>query len=233
MKNKLNSFLFLFLVGGMYVVFSQKKTCKVLKEDIQKVYVGKCKKGLAHGKGIATGISKYEGNFKKGLPSGKGIFTFSSGWVYDGSWENGMMDGKGKLYFKVNGVDSIRVGFWKEGEYIGKKAISDYKIILNSGVDRYSFIRLRPGNNSNLNRISIKFRQNGGNNSAISNVRIFGSSGNEKLDLRKSVGYEDISFPFTCKLNYDTSNKLKTMIYSVIFEFVVNVPGDWELTLNN
>ncbi|MDX1828932.1 MAG: hypothetical protein R3342_05225 [Lutibacter sp.] len=232
MKIKIIGLLSFFLIGGIVVLNAQNKPCKVLKEGIQKEYIGKCKKGLANGNGVAKGINTYKGNFKKGLPNGKGILTFANGNVYNGQFKKGLMDGKGKLTFKVNGVDSVRVGIWREGKYIGKIKIPDYSVKWNRGVDRYSFRNILEINNSTINKVKIKFLQNGNKNVGITNIRLDGNNGN-RIETPNYVGFENITFPFKCKINYTTNNKLKTSTYDVIFEFVINKPGEWEVILNN
>ncbi|WP_457618982.1 hypothetical protein [Lutibacter sp.] len=65
MKNKIALLTFI-LFGGIFILFAQKETvCKVLKKGIQQHYLGKCKKGLAHGKGVAKGINTYKVFLKK------------------------------------------------------------------------------------------------------------------------------------------------------------------------
>lgn len=79
---------------------AQQNDCKVLLESISGTYEGKCKNGLAHGKGIAQGTDRYEGTFVKGLPSGRGVYKWADGSFYDGEWKDGKKEGKGKLVKK-------------------------------------------------------------------------------------------------------------------------------------
>ena len=231
MKFKLFFTIGIFLSSICYLN-AQDNKCKVLKEVINKEYKGDCKKGLAHGFGIAKGKYLYEGNFKKGLPNGKGVLKYSLTEYYEGQWKNGLENGKGELHYKVNGADSIKVGIWENGNYIGRKKISPYKIVFNRGVDRYSINFIGEGNGSNTNRVLIKFLQNGADNSQISNIRIQADSGN-RTSFNNAEGYENITFPFNCKLSYDTPNKLQSSTHTVTFEFIINKEGDWEVELNN
>lgn len=226
------SLFFLFLVVSMSFLYAQKTDCKVLKEEINKEYTGKCKNGLASGEGVAKGKYLYEGKFKKGLPHGKGTLKYSLEEYYIGEWKKGLEDGKGKLYYKINGVDSVKVGIWEKGKYIGKKRIPDYKVKYNVGVDRYSFHMLTESNGSTTSRVLIKFLQNGTNNTSIRNIRMQNDTGN-RVDTNISVGYENIEFPFECKLSYDTLNKFRQARHTVTFTFIINKPGNWELILNN
>ncbi|MDD3723246.1 MAG: hypothetical protein PHW92_12340 [Lutibacter sp.] len=230
MKNKI-AFLIFFLAGILFIT-AQENPCKVLKTGIENEYSGKCKKGLADGKGVAKGRFLYEGNFKKGLPHGKGTLKFSDKEYYIGEWKDGLQDGKGELHYKVKGNDSVKVGVWEKGNYIGKKAILPYIIKYTSGVDRYTLIKINDSDGGKTNRIVIRFMQNGGTNGGISNVRLEGDSGN-RISMNNAEGFENITVPFLCKINYDTPNKFKTSTNKATFEFIINKPGDWELFLNN
>lgn len=230
MKKRIVYLIFLF--AGTIFVTAQEDSCKVLKVGIEKEYSGKCKKGLADGKGIAKGRFLYEGDFKKGLPHGNGTLKYSYEEYYIGQWKDGMQDGKGELHYKVKGIDSVKIGVWEKGNYIGKKAISPYIVKYSSGVDRYSLMKISEGDGGKFNRVLIKFIQNGGTNVSVSNVMLQGDSGNI-TSINNVEGFENITFPFLCKITYSTLNKFRTSTYTAIFEFVINKPGDWELILNN
>ena len=58
--------------------------CKVLVKEINVQYHGKCKKGLAQGKGKAEGTDTYSGHFKAGYPNGQGTYIWSNGDNYTG-----------------------------------------------------------------------------------------------------------------------------------------------------
>lgn len=230
MKNKIAFLVFLF--AGTVFISAQEASCKVLKVGIEKEYSGKCKKGLADGKGIAKGRFLYEGDFKKGLPHGKGTLKFSYEEYYIGEWKDGLQDGKGELHYKVKGIDSVKAGVWEKGNYIGKKAISPYIIKYTNSVDRYTLLKINDSDGGKTNRVVIKFMQNGGTNGSVSNVRLEGDSGN-LMAMNNAEGFENITFPFLCKISYTTLNKFKTSTNIATFEFIINKPGDWELTLNN
>jgi len=230
MKKRIAYLIFLF--AGTVLITAQEDSCKVLKEGIEIEYSGKCKKGLADGKGIAKGRFLYEGDFKKGLPHGKGTLKFSYEEYYIGEWKDGLQDGKGALHYKVKGIDSAKVGVWEKGNYIGKKAISPYVVKYVSGVDRYSLSKSSEGDGGKFNRVIIKFIQNGGINVSVSNIMLQGDSGN-RTNINNVEGFENITFPFLCKITYSTLNKFRTSTHTAIFEFVINKPGDWELILNN
>ena len=105
-------------------------------------YVGECKNGQPHGKGVMTydngdkydgdwkngqrtgkGVyyyangEKYEGDVENGLKAGKGVMTWNNGDKYDGDWENGQPHGKGVVTW--NNGDKYD-GDWKNGQRSGK-----------------------------------------------------------------------------------------------------------------
>lgn len=73
MKNPTKIILF-FVFCWLSYNLSAQQDCMVLKPEIAGKYMGKCKDGLAHGKGKAQGNDTYMGQFSKGLPHGMGTF---------------------------------------------------------------------------------------------------------------------------------------------------------------
>lgn len=219
-----NLFLTAFMLVGL-IAFSQQD-CKVLKKEISDYYVGKCKKGLAHGEGTATGIDRYEGKFKKGMPDGKGTYFWANGDVYEGEWHAGSRDGFGTYTFSIGNKDSVMVGMWKDDVYTGPR-IEKPKVISVNGVDSYSFRRLGDGE-----QIAINIYMNGARNTNLENFSMISNSGSD-YNAGQSVGYEHINFPFTCKISYTTWNKMHTSQQRVRFEFEISQPGNWELTIHN
>ena len=41
------------------------------------------------------------------------------------------------------------------------------------------------------------------------------------------------SFPFTCRISYQTLDNGGVVTLDVVLEFVINDPGDWNVTLNH
>ena len=223
--------LFLFLgILALSALSSQvlaQETCKVLKPGIDSVYHGKCKKGLAHGKGKADGIDSYFGRFAKGLPDGKGTYTWANGDIYTGDWDEGIRHGEGTYTFKVNEKDTTLSGLWKNDEYLGPKPEKPH-VTSNVGVDRYTFKRISDAKD----RVLVNILQNGMKNTGISNFLMSGTAGIETT-LGQEVGYDYIEFPITIKVSYITFNKLRTQQYPVTFEFKISEPGDWRVEIHN
>lgn len=201
--------------------------CKVLKEGIDTSYEGECKKGLAHGDGVATGTDTYEGSFRKGLPHGHGKYIYATGDFYEGQWSKGLMNGDGKLVRRLAEGDSTQVGVWEDGIYLGAEKLPAYRVKYNNGVVRYNMNRLGDGN-----KVEFRFFQNGTPNADIQNVMYNVSSG-DKINVSGVYGVNQVEFPFTCRITYKTWNKLRSVQYDAVLEFIINEPGNWQVTLNN
>lgn len=226
MKKQAGIILFLFLTLFHYSGYAQEG-CKVLVPELVGVYEGKCKKGLANGKGKAVGKDTYEGQFLKGLPDGSGTYYWANGDVYQGDWLFGKRDGVGIFTFKYDGKDSILVGFWQQGEYKGPVPDKP-KVNYMTNVDRYTFLKY--GNIQN--KVTINILQNGTKNNTIERFSIISSGGSE-IRSGTAVGFDYIVFPVTIKVSYITYNKLHTSQYQVIFEFTISEPGEWEVNIYN
>ena len=139
--------------------YSQKSDCKVNIPEISESYTGDCRKGLAHGQGIASGIDQYEGRFVKGLPDGKGTYTWAQGNYYEGEWKKGLKEGYGKMVYG----DSVVTGYWKKDQYQGEKQIAPYKITQSMNVSRAT-IKKSAGS---VSGVRIKIMQGGIDNTVI------------------------------------------------------------------
>lgn len=127
----IQKFTLLFLVSfSASFVFAQD--CAVELASLKGSYTGECKKGKAHGKGVAKGTDTYEGTFKAGLPDGEGIYTWSNGDRYNGQFIAGKKEGKGTmLYKRANTTDSLVEGYWAKDKYSGKEA-APWRMIFKS-----------------------------------------------------------------------------------------------------
>lgn len=221
------------ILTGLLIFFlsqldlSAQKNCKVLVTTIDSIYTGKCKKGLAHGKGQAFGKDYYRGKFKHGYPSGKGTYVWANGDEYTGDWKKGKRNGKGSLTLKTPEGDSIVDGLWENNKYLGHKP-KPPKVFTKTSIDRYNFRR----SGGTQDRVLIDFYQNGMRNTTIENLTLFSTSGVE-TSLGNSIGFEFVQFPVTIRINYETLNKLKAEKYQAIFEFTISDPGDWIVEIHN
>ncbi|MCF6170449.1 MAG: hypothetical protein L3J66_05665 [Bacteroidales bacterium] len=225
MKKLLVILFVLFFSGTGSIVIAQQN-CQVLIPAIVGNYFGKCKKGLAHGKGKAIGIDTYEGVFRRGLPNGNGTYTWANGDEYQGKWVDGQMSGEGVLTIKTDKGDSLIAGIWKENEYLGPLPARP-EVIGTEYVEKYRFRRTGDGS-----KILIDILINGTDNTNIENFSIIGTSGGE-IRLGRSFGYDNVSFPFYCKISYITWNKLHTSKHRARFEFKITEPGEWQVYVYN
>lgn len=223
MKNLLLLITLILMSSYMY---SQQNDCIVVAKQIAGSYTGGCKDGLAHGKGIASGIDSYEGQFREGLPHGKGTYKWSNGDYYEGMWEKGKMEGRGKMEYK----DSTLNGFWSAGEYKGKELIPPYRITHSRNVLRSSITK----KTGSSNEIRIKIIQSGTNNNFIENYSASYSTGSVYNSGEPGgYGVQDVIFPFEAQLKYSAWNKMHTVLSEVVFDFIINEPGSWEVIINN
>jgi len=215
--------IFLFFFG--LNLWSQED-CQVLVPEIAGQYIGKCKKGLASGKGLAIGIDRYTGTFKKGYPNGIGTYTWSTGEVYDGQWMDGKRDGVGSYSYIEDGKLAVMEGIWEEDTYIGPEPERP-QVLASIGINRYSFERQGEGN-----QVTIYIYLNGTNNSDLEDFTAISTSGTQ-FGTNNIIGFELITFPFTCKLSYYSWNRLHTSRNFTRFEFQIESPGRYQLNLHN
>jgi hypothetical protein len=211
-----------------HTVLAQESGCKVLVPAIADSYSGGCKNGLAHGKGIAKGIDTYEGQFSEGFQDGTGTYTWADGKVYKGLWEKGLKEGKGKLIYHLAKSDSIVSGFWKNDHYAGDKFIPAYRIVRSMGVVRTNFRKISEKGSD----VAIKILIGGKVNSDIEEFAMAYDTGNQ-YQTGSRFGIQNALFPLEVKITYRTWNQLHSTQYDVIYEFVINDPGIWDITINN
>jgi len=226
LKTSLSVLFTIICAFNQLIAFSQE-TCKVLMPEISGRYTGDCKNGLADGKGIAEGKDKYEGKFKKGYPNGQGIYTWSTGEVYKGSWNEGKKNGNGIFTFKSNGIDSTTTGIWKDDVFLRKKIVSQYMVFRASGIKRTNVQR-----DSDGDKVTLMIMKDGNNNSTVSGLTFFCTSG-MTYSVGSKLGYENVIFPCTVKVIYSTSNSFNTASIECAFEVEIKTPGIWEIKLEN
>lgn len=207
MKNRL------FITIGILVMFfvnpnfAQNKTqkCKVVSKDM---------------------VGDYSGNCNKGLANGKGQFVFGDGqFMYVGSFKDGELHGKGEMFMLTgNKKKSIKKGHWEHNVYVEDN--QPYVVGRQENLDKYLIKKVGEGR-----QIRLNFYQNGVRNS-VTNLNINTSSGNRIFD-NFIAGFDNVEFPFKCEVYYTTTNKFKSITYNVIFDFVINEPGVWDVILTN
>lgn len=221
----LASSLLLLLPDGM---IHAQDGCKVLIPELQGFYQGKCKKGLAHGKGRAEGLDSYEGHFSKGQPNGSGTYTWANGEIYEGGWAQGKAHGKGRMTYLIESGDTVVTGLWKEGEYMGKEVLPPFQISQKRGVVRYSIRKLNDASNG----IRVSLFLSGNFNMDVENFSMVCASG-EEYQSGRYVGLQNAIVPYSVSIKYRTWNSLHSAKSEVVFNFVINEPGMFEVSLTN
>lgn len=218
---------FILILFSGSILYAQKE-CKVLMPEISGSYTGKCKKGLAQGKGLAVGTDTYEGRFLKGLPDGDGKYTWKDGRIYEGSWIEGMRDGKGTMTYPTPGEDSIVIGYWKKDEYVGTEFIPPYKVTRNQGTVRHSIRKV----NEVGSGFSVGLYLAGAFNNDVDNFTIDAISG-QPFESGRKRGIENAIVPYKVSIRYRVWNQMHTQQHDVFFDFTINEPGTFEVTITN
>jgi hypothetical protein len=215
--------LLLVMVSGN-LLYGQESDCIVILPRLTGTYSGECKKGLAHGLGIAQGIDRYEGEFRKGLPEGRGVYRWADGTFFEGNWKAGLREGTGKMIYP----DSTIKGFWRADKYIGKEDVKKYEIVQSRYVARSTFNKI----SDSPDQVKIKFTMGGLPNTGIQDLSIIYSSGDE-YRMGTTYGIQNVTYPIEVKVTYLTWNVMHTVQTSVSFEFKINVSGTWEVNIQN
>ncbi len=218
--------LLLLLVLPAPILYGQKiEDCRVMVPALQGTYEGKCKNGLAQGKGTARGTDTYTGFFTKGYPNGKGVYIWASGDKYNGEWNMGIREGEGTYTRTFDGKDSVIAGIWKDDLYVGLKPVAP-NIIRKYNVGSTSFKRTGEGS-----AITFSFYKNGMMN-MVESLNFSANSGSENRDSKYTT-FDNVRFPFSCKVNYKSWNNIRTLLYDCILEFEITQPGNWDIRIDN
>jgi hypothetical protein len=196
-------------------------------KDLQGSYSGDCKRGLADGEGTSKGKDKYTGEWKRGLPHGHGKYTWSTGETFEGEWSKGLKNGYGVYQFKIKNKDTVIEGIWKNDIYQGKLKKAP-EIKQQNNIDKYQIKNV----NAFQNRVLFDFWQNGSRNTTIENLKLIANSGTITTSGRLT-GFDNISFPVTITIRYNSYNKLHTAKFNAAFEITIFEPGDYEIKLFN
>jgi hypothetical protein len=217
----------LLFLSSVSMVKAQKE-CQVLMPEISGSYTGKCKKGLAHGKGVAVGTDTYEGRFLKGLPNGKGIYTWADGRIYEGEWVEGIREGEGTMIYPTAGQDSVVTGIWKDDTYYGPVPLPSYKVTRVQSVSRHT---IRKSNDMGTGfRLAVYLA--GNFNTDLEDFSIASTSGQE-YSTGRYIGIQNAVLPYSVIIRYRTWNQMHSERYDVIFEFTINEPGSFEVSLHH
>jgi hypothetical protein len=206
-----------------------RQTCNVLMPEIGEEYVGNCRRGLAHGKGIASGEDFYQGEFRRGFPHGAGTYTWSNGDTYEGAWRRGQMHGQGTFTIAEN--DSAFYGYWVNNEFkrlvdtTAVKQIPNYEIYYQRNLISTRFLRVIDGD-----KVLFTFRDQSANR-RVRNIHTLGTSGNY-ISYGRFFGFENVTFPFEGKISFLAPSRTGEVVFQIDLFFKINQPGSWEVQLS-
>ena len=202
--------------------------CKVLLPGISEEYIGECRRGLAHGRGVASGDDLYQGGFHRGLPHGFGKYTWSNGDIFEGTWRRGEMHGYGE--FTIAEKDSSYYGLWLRDNFkrivdTTDVRVPDYRIHYRRNLTNVRFRRTGDGD-----KILFSTRD-AGQGRRVSWVNNFGSSGQEVYYIGH-FGFENAEFPFEGKISFTSPSRSGVVSYQIELHYEINKPGIWEVYLD-
>ncbi len=226
-KYSIKTVCYMLILFSGSILYGQAE-CKVLMPEISGSYKGKCKKGMANGKGLAVGIDIYEGRFSKGLPDGTGKYTWADGRIYKGSWSEGIRKGQGTMIYPRAGEDSIVAGIWNDDVYLGPVPLPPYKIDRSMSVVRSSIRKI----NDMGSGVRIGIFLGGNYNVEIQDFSMVSDTGSPMM-LGQRYGIENAIVPYSVTIRYRTWNHLRTQQHDVYFDFTINEPGTFEVTIHN
>ncbi|OFX84321.1 MAG: hypothetical protein A2W99_00960 [Bacteroidetes bacterium GWF2_33_16] len=219
-----NSVLFVFILLIGFIANAQESNeCKVLLESISGSYNGDCKNGLAHGKGIAQGIDKYEGKFKEGFPNGNGKYFWANGDYYEGNWKAGKKNGRGTLY--VASTDKKLNGIWKDDNFEREIVELPYKVIQMLNVTSVTIMEKQGGIPGS---IEVVFNRDGREVRDFNDLLLSNNSGVSTKSITYS-GFEGVTFPFEGSLQFTALNRLNTFEVKCNVKFIIIKEGSWKV----
>jgi hypothetical protein len=222
------AFLMLFVAG-----FSQNNNAPVLKKELVGKYEGDQKKGLAQGKGTASGTDTYTGEFKKGLPDGIGVYTDSQGNVYKGAFREGLKEGKGEFIPAASSTEKPMTGYWMDDKYVGKEKVEPYEVSNKVGSVSPRIYSTGPGN-----VIDITVVDPYDNSNVAANIYMTGQANSREDSSYHKYFYEDCKFPIEFDIRYQVRQKMggingSTALSDNSVHIKIVKPGKWSITLKN
>jgi hypothetical protein len=132
------------------------------------------------------------------------------------------------MIFPREGGDSIVTGIWKDDQYFGPVPKPPYQVIRTLSVPRWAIRKV----NDTGGGVRIGIFLGGNYNTEVEGLSLASDSG-EQFMLGSRYGLQNAIPPYTVTLRYRTWNQLHTQQHDVLFEFKINEPGTFEVTIHN
>jgi hypothetical protein len=130
--------------------------------------------------------------------------------------------------FTITGADTtLQTGQRKKGRKLENQPLPQYTIMTKQYVARSSFQKIGAGH-----QVRLRIMKSGVINSDIEDFSMAYKMGNE-YRTGNIIGIDNITFPFYNKVTYRSWNTFHSVQFDVIFEFTINEPGIWDVTINN
>ena len=205
----------------------------ILKKELVGKYEGELKKGLANGKGMASGQDTYKGDFKDGLPDGAGVYTDSLGNVFKGTFKFGLRDGKGEFIPISSSNDKALTGYWMNDKYIGTERKDPYEILNTVGTVTPRIYTQGPGDVITINVVDPVDNAN-----IAANIQLIGRGSPRTDSSYNRYFFDDVQFPVEFYITYTTRTKMggisgNQAVADNSIRLRINKPGKWSITLKN
>lgn len=197
--------------------------CEVKVIALVGEYEGDCKRGIAHGEGMAKGEDIYEGKWKRGYPHGIGTYSWANGDVYEGNWRRGQRHGEGTMTYAGGKVEK---GFWKKDSYLGEYE-QPYRVTSPPGNVKYTLLN----RGDETNRVSVQIMRNG-QLMEHEKILIIADKGTQFENLYE-FGWESVEYPISLQIEYQIDNLMNTAKIKLQFAATIYEPGDWLIQLKN
>jgi len=231
--------IFILLLGIVFSAYLYgQDECKVRVPELEGQYSGECRRGLAHGEGIARGTDTYAGNFRKGLPNGFGIYTWSGGSMYIGNFKKGARDGYGMLNRVRQAGDTVQqYGLWyADSLVIPNDARGLLHVKLSNGLESVDPVIHR--DRVLADQIWFEFYERGVVDKSAHLVSAEISSGKildtDERALNTVVAFGEITeFPVTVDMRYQIQKEKQVYLTDCHLVLTIFAPGLWEIKVHH
>lgn len=132
------------------------------------------------------------------------------------------------MTYPIAGGDSVVSGIWKDDVYMGEVPVPQYQIERSRSVLRSSIRQV----NEMGSGIRLRIYLGGKTNSELEDFSMASDSG-EQYQAGELTGIQNAIVPYSVSIKYRTWDQLHTQQHDVVFDFIINEPGTFDVTLHN